>query len=208
MKERVRQALARAPRVDPASVLAPRQAAVSAVLFPGETGLDLLLLKRAEKAGDPWSGHIAFPGGRVEPGETVLQAAVRETVEELGLNLEGAELLGELDQVATRGPLPAMVIHPHVWFMESLPDLSPNAEVATVHRLGLDVLLTGEGRSSMMHPWREHRVELPVVQVDGHRLWGLTLHIVDDLLDRLDGRGRGLERTGRRSRTPWEDPRS
>ncbi|MEZ4236309.1 MAG: hypothetical protein R3F59_09140, partial [Myxococcota bacterium] len=79
---------------------------------------------------------------------------------------------------------------------DPLPPLALNGEVASVHRLGLDRLLAGEGRTTMQ--WRRGSLSmtLPCVDFDGQRLWGLTLALVDDLLDRLDGRGMGLDRLG------------
>lgn len=198
--ERVRAGLAR----EPERIELPeggRRASVAAVLT---ARLELVFMKRSEYEGDPWSGHVSFPGGRVEAGETVLDAAVRETLEELGLDLGKAELLGELDEVVTRGPLPPLVIRPHVFHLPELPALHLNEEVASVHRLSLHTLLANEGRGSMVHPWREHRLILPRVDFDGVRLWGLTLHMVDDLLHRLDGGGRGMARLEGGARTPWE----
>lgn len=200
--ERLRASLAR----EPERIALPeggRRASVAAVL----TGdLELLFMKRSEFEGDPWSGHVSFPGGRVEEGETILDAAVRETLEEVGLDLGRAELLGELDEVVTRGPLPPLVIRPHVFHLPEVPSLRLNEEVASVHRLGLDALLDNAGRGTMVHPWRDHRLIFPRVDFDGVRLWGLTLHMVDDLLDRLDGGGRGMARIEGGSSTPWEAP--
>ena len=193
-RDDVAAALGRAPRREDLHDDG-RRAAVAAVV----TGdLDVLFIRRAEHPGDPWSGHVSFPGGRVEPGEDVLSAAVRETCEELSLDLSEAQLLGELDEVATRGPLFAI---------DSLPEVRPNYEVAAVHTLGLPQLLANQGRGTMRHPWRGHELVLPRVDFDGVRLWGLTLHMVDDLLHRLDGNGRGLDRVDLPGSTPWQDPR-
>lgn len=198
--DRLRAALAREPQTIPLPGGGGR-AAVAAVLTHG---LDLVLLRRADRLGDPWSGHVSFPGGRVELDETPLQAAVRETREEIGLDLEGAELLGPLDHLRTMGPLPPLVIHPYVFAVPDLPPLQPNEEVASVHTLRLRVLLEGRGRGLMRHPWREQELTFPKVDFEGGRLWGLTLHMVDDLLHRLDGEGRGLERNRQRGQVPWE----
>lgn len=205
MLKKVRQVVGR----EPSRVVLPedgRRAAVAAIL----TGRrELLFMRRAEYEGDPWSGHLSFPGGRVEPGETPLEAAIRETEEELGLALSEEQLLGELDELRTRGDLPTLVIRPYVFFVEEVGPLDTNEEVAAVHRLSLQALLDGKGRGTMRHPWRGHELVLPRVDFDGVRLWGLTLHMVDDLLHRLDGLGRGLERPHEGAhaagRTPWEE---
>jgi 8-oxo-dGTP pyrophosphatase MutT (NUDIX family) len=78
------------------------RAAVALVLREREQGPEVLLIERAEKEGDPWSGHMALPGGRVDGEETVEEAARRETHEEVGLSLAGAETLGRLDDLTGR----------------------------------------------------------------------------------------------------------
>jgi 8-oxo-dGTP pyrophosphatase MutT (NUDIX family) len=200
--EQLHRALDRAPRRVPVPEGA-RRAAVAAILTPD---CELLFMKRAEHPDDPWSGHLSFPGGRVEPGETVQAAAERETLEEVGIDLDRAVLLGELDEVATQGPLPRIVIRPYVWRLAAPPRVVLNEEAVSLHRLSLGRLLANDGRGSMHHPWRGRDLVLPRVDFDGVRLWGLTLLIVDDLLDRLDGRGRGLRRLDRPGQTPWDEP--
>jgi 8-oxo-dGTP pyrophosphatase MutT (NUDIX family) len=198
---RIEEALSREPvRVQvPAGA---RQAAVAAILTPA---LELVLLRRAEHPGDPWSGHVSFPGGRVEAGETPLEAAIRETAEEIGVPLDRARLLGPLDELRTAGDLPPLRIHPFVFALPFQPEFRPNYEVASVHSLALGALLAGAGRATMRHPWRGGDLDFPCVDFAGGRLWGLTLHVVDDLLHRLDGRGRGLARNAAaKGATPWE----
>ncbi len=169
-----------------------RFAAVSAVFTHAR---ELLFIKRAEYAGDPWSGHISFPGGRVEPDDpTPLAAAKRETMEELSLDLGGAEVLGQLDDLPTISGLPRMIIRPFVFAVPDVGVLRPNAEVAGTHLLSIDFLLSNEGRGSFLLEHRERRMTLPCVDFEGQRLWGITLLFVDDLLDRLDGGGRGMAR--------------
>lgn len=171
------------------------RAAVSAVLTPD---LDLLFIERAAWEGDPWSGHVSFPGGRMEPIDPdPLQAAIRETEEELGVTLSPAMLLGELDEVPTIAPLPRLLVRPHVFVLPERPLVVPNREVAAVHLRPLEALLAGVGRGTMTYPFQGHELTLPCVRFDGVCLWGLTLRMVDDLLHRLDGRGLGLDRPTR-----------
>lgn len=186
----VRAALTPAPaRID---LEGARQAAVAAVLTPQ---LELVFMRRSEHPSDPWSGHLSFPGGRRDPGDVdLLATAHRETLEEVGVDLKRAELLGELDEARTVGVRSPLVIRPFVFSLTSEPTFDTNEEVASMHRLSLSTLLDGAGRGPMEHPWRRGTATLPRVDFDGVRLWGLTLHIVDDLLHRLDGRGRGLKR--------------
>ena len=168
------------------------QASVALVFTPG---LDLVLMSRAQSVDDPWSGQVSLPGGRVDPGDSSsLAAAIRETQEEIGVDLSDAVSLGELDEVRTIQPLPAILIRPHVFQMTKEPMFRPNHEVASVHRIPLATLLLNTGRDEMAHPWRGISTLFPCVRFDGVCLWGLTLHIIDDLLHRIDGGGRGLAR--------------
>jgi 8-oxo-dGTP pyrophosphatase MutT (NUDIX family) len=188
-RDELRRALGRPPStIEPTGGFA----AVAAVFGPG---LDLLLVRRAEHPRDPWSGHLAFPGGRVEAGEDPLDAAIRETREEVDLALEPSWLVGRLDDLRTVGGRPGMVIRPFVFFAPELGDLRPNpAEIAGTLTVPLATLLAGEGRGAMDYVRGQATLRLPSVSLGDHRLWGLTLHMVDDLLHRLDGRGIGLDR--------------
>jgi 8-oxo-dGTP pyrophosphatase MutT (NUDIX family) len=183
----------------PPMLLTPT-AGFSAVAAIFDRRYELLLIQRALRPGDPWSGHLSFPGGRVEAGESALAAALRETFEETELTLPEQALLGQLDDVAALGGRPGMVIRPFVFHDDSLDlrtfsgTFRSNVEVAAVHGLALEDLLADRGRGSMPYHRGEMSFTLPCVDFEGLRLWGLTLHMVDDLLHRLDGRGMGLAR--------------
>src|SRR5262249_57100994 len=88
--------------------------------------------ERARHGGDPWSGHMAFPGGRVDPGDADARAAAeRETREELGLSLEGAESLGRLDDLHAGVRLVApLVLSAFVYRLDRRVPLTPNHEGA------------------------------------------------------------------------------
>src|SRR5512140_3252213 len=119
----VRRALARRPATRLADPL-PRQSAVSIVLRDPAHEVEVLFIRRSEREGDLWSGHVAFPGGRVEPGEGLLEAAIRETGEEVGLDLRaGAERLGALDEIPAigRGRAVGLSIQPWVFALRAPP---------------------------------------------------------------------------------------
>src|SRR5689334_19649462 len=119
-------ALASAPNV--------RDAAVAAIFRITEgDALELLMIERASYAGDPWSGHIAFPGGRREPQDaTLLDTALRETREETGVDLLTAgRVLGALDRVNPMSPaLPPLSISPFVAHLTANAPLALSDEVA------------------------------------------------------------------------------
>lgn len=191
--DRVRAALERAPTS--ALFDGARQAAVAMLIDPEER---LLFVQRAVRQGDPWSGHIGLPGGHLEAGETWRQAAIRETREEVGLVVPATASLGRLDDLVTPGKLPSRVVRPFVFEVDGLEGwtLQPS-EVDAVHIVELGALLEGEGRSSFQLDYDGTKWTLPCVDLGGRRLWGMTLRMVDDLLDRIDGRGTGLERPTR-----------
>lgn len=114
----------------PGRVLEPegpsRFAAIALVLrVPDDGDPELLLIKRAEAEQDPWSGHVACPGGRMEPGDRDLEhTAIRETWEETGIDLDADGLvLGALDEIAPRSRLlPPLIIRPFVAVVK--PDIT------------------------------------------------------------------------------------
>ena len=82
---------------------AQMRAAVALLLRERKRGLEIFVIKRAEKGGDPWSGHMALPGGREEPGDTdAYDTARRETLEEVGIDISEGRLLGHLDDIGPR----------------------------------------------------------------------------------------------------------
>src|SRR5262245_15243378 len=137
--EDIRRSLARRP-----AVLLPlagvRQAAVAMVLAQGGSGAEVLFIERARTVGDPWSGHMAFPGGRVDPTDVDGRAAAeRETLEEVGISLAGAELLGRLDD--KRGNRqPELVISAFVYHAPAPGEITINHEVQDAFWFPLDGL--------------------------------------------------------------------
>jgi 8-oxo-dGTP pyrophosphatase MutT (NUDIX family) len=180
--EEVRQALAlRPPELLPERL--PRQAAVSIVLREPPSGLEVLFIRRAEREGDLWSGHVAFPGGGVEPGEGIVDAAVRETEEEVGIDLRaGAVRLGALDEIQAigRGRAVGLSIQPWVWALRGEPGpLRLSAEVASVHWVRLADLLEPSRQAPFPYVHEGVRLVLPSLDVDGLVIWGLTYRMVE-----------------------------
>jgi 8-oxo-dGTP pyrophosphatase MutT (NUDIX family) len=166
-----------------------RRAAVAAILRPVDGDTEVLLIRRAERLGDPWSGHMAFPGGHQEPFDSDLRAtAMRETLEEVGLDLARHEYLGGLDELpaVARGRFVGMVISPHVFALLETPELKPNAEVAAVVWGRLGPMLRGEidAIKELNHDGELRR--MPAFQVHDHLVWGMTHHMLRSLLRLLD----------------------
>ena len=178
------------------AVLAPqpleahRRAAVATILRSSPAGeAEVLLIRRAERAGDPWSGHMAFPGGHQESTDPdLLATAVRETLEEIGLDLREHEYLGQLDELPAtiRGMRVGISIAPHVFALRGDPALRPNYEVAEIVWAELGPMARGELDS--FKEWQYQGGELqraPAFGVGGHVVWGLTHRMLLSLFELL-----------------------
>jgi 8-oxo-dGTP pyrophosphatase MutT (NUDIX family) len=173
----VRHALSRhTPRV----LDARRRAAVAMVLHEWSSGPEVLFIERARHPTDPWSGHMAFPGGRVDPGDAGPQAAAeRETREELGVDLAHAEPLGRLDDLRAGIRVVApLILSAFVYRIDERPELRPNYEVASAFWVPVAALLDPTRHVG----WRWGPARLPgilVGQPDRHVVWGLTYQLLE-----------------------------
>lgn len=168
---------AREPRTEPGD---PASIWASVALIIAPDPLSLLLIRRAERGGDPWSGHVALPGGRRDPGDTdLVETAIRETGEEVGLELDRSNLLGRLDDFAPRTPvLPPVIVRPHVFGLsrQAVPILSD--EVAHAGWEPLSSLLTSESRIEYSLDVAGVIRRLPAYRTGAGTLWGMTERIL------------------------------
>ena len=162
-----------------------RPAAVALVLLEGRQGLEILLIRRAERADDPWSGQIALPGGRYDGGDRDLEAtAIRETREETGVDLSGAERLGVLDDLYPRTPaLPPVVVRPFVFALARRSPLVPSDEVQRAFWLPLVRLSEPGVRREVTLTLRGAVRVLPAYVVDDEMIWGMTERILTPFVD-------------------------
>lgn len=172
-------------RAEPGTYTA--EAAVSLLLRPSLEGLEFLAIKRAEHEGDPWSGHMALPGGRRESADASLwMTAVRETIEEVGVDLTRVgRLLGRLNDVAPRTRrIPAIAIAPFVVAVGSEVVAQTSSEVERALWLPLGVVMDEEHRGHLTLEIMPER-EFPTIEYDGHVIWGLTLSILSQFEELL-----------------------
>ena len=172
-----------------------RQASVAAVVC-GEDGLDLLFIHRTAHEGDPWSGHLAFPGGRTEPGDTGLKmTAERETREELGLDLTEARCLGQLDDLM--GVTIPVCVSAFVYELDAKPLLDPNDEVDDAFWFPLEDLADSGRRVTgtflvdgceREYPGIDFRLESKPI------LWGLTFRFCQQMVALAGISGDGEDR--------------
>jgi 8-oxo-dGTP pyrophosphatase MutT (NUDIX family) len=160
-------------------------AAVAVMLHEGDEGLEALFIHRAVRAGDTWSGQIAFPGGRREPRDAnLLDTAIRETHEEIGVDLTTTERLGVLDDLYPRTPvLPPVVVRPFVFALTSRPSIVLSPEVQDAFWIAFRSLGNPgvRGEITVDHPGIPRRT-LPAYTLGKHTIWGMSERILTPLI--------------------------
>jgi 8-oxo-dGTP pyrophosphatase MutT (NUDIX family) len=199
--DQIRQALAgHAPQASAstahpalaADTAAAAETAVAAValVLAGGPELALCVIQRAERAGDPWSGHLALPGGRADPADPHPRAvAERETLEEVGLALDERYWLGELSQVLVRlgGGGRQMVLYPFVYYLgRELPAFSCSDEVSEAFWVPLAHLWDAANASQVEWERDGARLLYPAIRFRGSAIWGLTYRVLTLFSDVLD----------------------
>lgn len=168
-----------------------RQAAVSVVLRRGQGDTQALFILRATKEGDPWSGHMAFPGGHLEAGdESLRHAAERETLEEIGLDLAlTSDFIGQLDaiQANPRDSNLDMVVTPFAYVLKNDEvSFQPNYEVADVLWGSLNDMHSGHSHTMGEFVISGETVKYPGYGVGREIVWGLTYRMLDQFFAMLD----------------------
>lgn len=168
-------------------VEARRKAAVAALFRDAAAGAELLFIRRAEHPRDPWSGHMGLPGGRVDPADPgPFGTAVRETQEEIGVDLaRDARSIGRLSEVRTHLPLgrPPHSVVPFCFAYAGDGAFTLNHEVQEALWVPLAFLSERSNRNTFTWVRRGVPLPMPCYRFEGRVIWGLTLRIVDELLE-------------------------
>ena len=145
----------------------------------------ILLIRRAERLDDPWSGQVGLPGGRrADRDRGLLDTAIRETAEEVGIDLAPAHRLGVLDDVAPRTPtLPPVAVRPYVFGVEGRPLIRLNPEVASAHWVELAELCRPGVSCEATVIVRGAPLLVPAYMIEGLTVWGMTERILVSLLE-------------------------
>lgn len=163
-----------------------RVAAVAMVFRIDGDGLSLCIGRRASVPGDPWSGDLAFPGGKADPGDNSLHGvAARETFEEVGLALETADLIGDLGYVPAHGPNRPLDTYPLVYLIDRTPapfDLNQEFSEAAWVRLA-DLW---QARNWLRFIYPPTGTEFTGIRTMNHVLWGYSLRVLHDFSVRMD----------------------
>lgn len=178
----IRRALARLPAKADHAPAEIRHAAVAMVFAGDPEAPELCFIRRAEREGDPWSGQMAFPGGKADPEDAGLrEAAERETMEEVGLRLRDSHYLAALahSPVRSGGVETGMRLFPFVYYLgEERPPLTPNGEVAEAFWVPLSHIL--DLRNNVEMPLRRNGelLKFPSVRYRGRHIWGVTYRVL------------------------------
>ena len=164
-------------------------AAVALVLREVDGDLEALFIRRAEHDGDPWSGDLAFPGGRLDPGDADAQAAAeRESREELSLDLSGARRLGRISDVL--GHAESIRVSAFVYGIEGDPKLVPNYEIAEAFWSPLAHSTAADRQEMRDFTYANVVSTLPTIRLlDDPRapvLWGITYKFMDEFMTTID----------------------
>ena len=180
------------------------RASVAMILCQGVDDLEVLFIQRAADDHDPWSGHIAFPGGKLEDGELVCQAARRETQEEIGIDLEGGWYLGRLSDIVGTN-LPVRVSCCVFRMDRAVCDPILSDEVSDVFWIRLSDL-----RDSARHiladvAFDDKKLEVPAIRLPHEGkpvLWGITYRLLMQFIELLEHIDQGLSNTSERLAIP------
>lgn len=180
----------------PADPVPSKRAAVAITVRSGVSGPEILMIQRAVRQGDPWSGHMGFPGGRKDESDASdMACAKRETREEIGFDLDiYGELVCQLSDVNTgwRADRPEMLVAPFVFKVGSTPVFELNHEVDDTLWVPLSFLLNDANRSRHQWDWRGEVLESDAFTFDDRLIWGLSLMMIDELLQIIADRENAL----------------
>jgi 8-oxo-dGTP pyrophosphatase MutT (NUDIX family) len=180
----------------PVEPLPSKRAAVAISVRSGVSGPEILMIQRAVRQGDPWSGHMGFPGGRKDESDASdMACAKRETREEIGFDLDiYGELVCQLSDVNTgwRADRPEMLVAPFVFKVASTPVFELNHEVDDTLWIPLSFLLNDANRSRHQWDWRGEVLESDAFTFDDRLIWGLSLMMIDELLQIIADRENAL----------------
>jgi 8-oxo-dGTP pyrophosphatase MutT (NUDIX family) len=177
-----------------------QQAAVAMILRSNRGAAEMLIIKRALRSGDHWSGNLALPGGRRQlEDSTLLDTAIRETAEEVGIDLrgDGASIIGRLETITTRSPMipkvqvtPFVAIAPEAFFVDDqgtqAGGMVLNHEVATAFWVPVEFLIQRGRSEKFTLTWMGQEREWPAYPTEHGVIWGMTEAMVSEFLALLE----------------------
>lgn len=161
-------------------------AAIMMILKQSDPGYSLLFIKRPDNDRDPFSGHMAFPGGRMELDDnSKLDTAVRETLEEVGININrSARVLGALDDVNPNNPRARnYLVTPYLSILEEEVDITPDAnEVEKTIWVPMHHLVDDKNTQVRIRVRDGREVKDYAYNYDQYLIWGMTGRVLHQFL--------------------------
>ena len=164
-----------------------KTAAVALILRQHMQGAEVLFIERSRRTDDPWSGQMAFPGGKTEPDDNYsMETALRETHEEVGIRLSPNMSIGCLDDLVAPPSSPAhgLVVSCYAFVLEQNEHIRPNSEVHDTIWLSIDWMLNKRNFIGDFRP-RDYEGSYPGIRVgreDNRVIWGLTFRFLQGFL--------------------------
>ena len=157
-------------------------AAVAIILFQEDNKLKFFLTRRTSNV-DHHKGQISLPGGAKDEGESFEDASLRESEEEIGVNVD-LDLLGELTPLYA--PVSGFLIHSYIWYVKERPNTIINEdEVESIHDVDLDELQDTNVLSTKSVNVKGLNIKVPSFKFDSCTSWGATAMILSELKDLL-----------------------
>ena len=166
-------------------------ASIAIILRDGPQGTEFLLMQRAKHDKDPWSGQMAFPGGKFEPNDITKKAtAIRETAEEVGIHLNEQDYLGQLDDLygVKENNKYNVIVSCYVFKTDRILTPKGNYEVADLVWLPMSYLQNSKNCYEYYHP-KINNKRMPAVLINQQKeqvLWGLSLRMLTMMYQVID----------------------
>ena len=165
----------------------PTQAAVAMILADGQSDLAVCFIRRTDRDGDPWSGQVAFPGGRAGPFDLNARAvAERETSEEIGLSLDSNDFVGALP-VRDIHRQELKIMSPFVYYVgagaQAIATVREEREVASVFWVPLHHLFAPNAATQLEYSMGGMPTSFPGIRYGEYIIWGLTLRVLESFAE-------------------------
>ena len=167
---------------EPTNLVRRKSAGVAVIFRDLDGGEEVLMIRRAEREGDPWSGEVAFPGGMVSPSDRSLEeTARRETAEEVGIDLSGgATFLGYMHEMKAGNK--DVLVFPSVYRLGAPEAVTLSGEVASYKWAPLRDLAREEARSTYRVRRGGMEIPFPALVHEDFVIWGLTERILSAII--------------------------
>jgi 8-oxo-dGTP pyrophosphatase MutT (NUDIX family) len=165
----------------PFSKINSTQAAVLILLYLADNEIYFFLTKRTDELKNH-KGQISLPGGKQEGNEKLIDTALRETQEEIGINKTSISIIGTITPLFV--PVTGFMIYPFIGYSLNKLDPKPDpVEVATIFSVNISDLLNKENRTTEQRNIRGYDVQVPYFKLNDYQVWGATSMILSEVRD-------------------------